>query len=108
VSLHQSDSQKREEESERMNVIKRGSRSFVATAIGGTLLVAIAIWQFYLFVTFKGTDGVLDSQGGRVHLLVAIVAALLACLASFGVFSVLLRYDRADEMHITSPPVKRG
>ncbi len=66
------------------------------------LLAAIAVWQFYLFVNFKGTSGVLDVQGGRGHLWLAITAAVFACFAAFFVFSAFLSHDREDVIHITS------
>ncbi len=44
----------------------------------------------------------MDVQGGTYHLWLAIVAGLIACIASFLVFSVFLRYDENNEMHITS------
>jgi hypothetical protein len=64
--------------------------------------VAFAVWQFYLFVTFKGTNGILDGHGGSGHFWVAIISSILASVAGFFVFSVFVRYDRDDEMHITS------
>ncbi len=83
----------------------RKSRGSVIASIGGvTLIAALAVWQFVQFVTFKNTVGVADVQGGSLHLWVAIGAALFACVAGFFVFSVFLRYDRDDEMHITSTP----
>lgn len=90
-----------------MSYVKKSMRGVVVALIGVTALVAVAVWQFYLFVNFTGTNGILDAQGGRTHLWVAIVAAVLACLASFFVFSVFLRYDRDDEIHITGPPQAR-
>jgi hypothetical protein len=89
-----------------VSYVRKSIRGIVATIIGVTVLIPIAIWQFYLFVSFKGTNGILDAQGGRAHLWVALVAAVLACFASFVVFSVFLRYDKDDEMHITSSPYK--
>ena len=64
-------------------------------------LLSIAVWQFYLFVTFKSTNGILDLQGGRGHLWVSISTGLLACIAGFLIFLVFLRYDRERELHIT-------
>ena len=85
----------------------RKSLSNVLVSIGGVIIVAaLAIWQFYVFVTFRSANGALDTQGGALHLWLAIGAAVLACVAGFFVFSVFLRYDRDDEMHITSPPAR--
>jgi Kef-type K+ transport system membrane component KefB len=84
---------------------RRKSRKNLASAIIAVMSVAfIAVWQFYLFVTFKNTNGGLDAQGGIEHLWWAIGLGLLACATAFLFFSVFLRYDRNDEMHITSPP----
>ncbi len=65
-------------------------------------IVATAIWQFYLFATFKDAQGLFDAQGGTSHLWWAIGLGLVACIIGFAVFSVFLRYDKSDEMHITS------
>lgn len=81
----------------------RKSLTNVITAVSGVIaLVAIALWQFYLFVAFKDSNGTVDLQGGSFHLWLAIGIALIACVAGFFVFSVFLRHDRDDELHITS------
>jgi hypothetical protein len=64
-------------------------------------IVTIAMWQFYLFVTFKDQQEILDSQGGTHHMWWAVIAALVACFAGFILFSVFLRFDKSKEMHIT-------
>ena len=74
----------------------------LSAVIGLALLAAVAAWQFYLFVVFKGVNGAPDAQGGRVHLWVAIVIALVACIAGVFFISRFLSYDRRNEMHITS------
>jgi uncharacterized membrane protein len=79
----------------------RKSLGNVLLSIGGVVLVAaLGAWQFYVFVTFP------DAQGGTIHLWLAVGATLVACIAGFFVFSVFLRYDRDDEMHITSSPAR--
>ncbi len=84
-----------------MNISK--SRTNVLAAVIGLMsIAAIAIWQFYLFVTFRNAQGLFDAQGGTNHLWWAIGAALIACIGGFFAFSVLVRYDKANEMHITS------
>ncbi|MGB9179948.1 MAG: hypothetical protein WCB68_11945 [Pyrinomonadaceae bacterium] len=70
--------------------------TILAMGIGVAAIAAIAVWQFYMFVTFK------DLQGGTHHLWWAIGAALIACIAAFLVFSGFLQHDRDDEIHITS------
>jgi hypothetical protein len=72
-------------------------------SIAGVLLsAALAIWQFYLFVTFTDGNGVIDAQGGKHHLWFAIGMALFACVAGFLVFSASAQHDRDDDLHITS------
>ena len=84
-----------------MNVSK-SLTNISAAVIGVMSMGVIAVWQFYHFVTFKGSQGLVDVQGGTHHLWWAIGAALLACLAGFFVFSFFVRYDEANDMHITS------
>ena len=83
-----------------MSYVRKSIFGVWATSIGVGLLGAMAVWQFYLFVTFKGTNGILDAHGGSGHFWVAIISSILACVAGFFVFSVFVRYDRDDEMHI--------
>lgn len=80
----------------------RKSLTNVLLAVTGVIAIAaVAVWQFYLFVTFKTLHGVVDVQGGMIHLWLAIGAIFVSCLAGFLVFSVFLRYDKDNEMHIT-------
>ncbi|HEV8370478.1 MAG TPA: hypothetical protein VGQ39_21180 [Pyrinomonadaceae bacterium] len=85
-----------------MNHAARNVRGLKPAMIAELLFVGTAIWQFYLFVSFKDAKGVFDLQGGYGHLLIAVFVALLACVTGFFIFSVLLRRDREDELHITS------
>jgi len=78
----------------------------VAGSIAGLIVVAIVgIWQFYAYVTFKDANGLLSGEGGTMHLLLAIVMAVFACLIGFLVFSIFLRHDSDDDLHITFAPV---
>lgn len=63
---------------------------------------AVGAWQFYLFATFRDANGAVDVQGGALHLWFAIGIAVLVCVGGFFLFSKLLRYDRRNEMHITT------
>ena len=85
-----------------MSNIQKSLTNVLAAVAGVIALAAIAIWQFYLFVTFRNSQGIVDVQGGTHHLWWAIGVGLIACLASFLVFSVFLRSDKDNEMHITS------
>jgi Kef-type K+ transport system membrane component KefB len=85
-----------------MSYLRKSLTNILAAVLAVMLIAAIAIWQFYLFVTFTNAQGVVDVQGGTYHLWWATGAALIACLAGFFVFSAFLRYDRDEELHITS------
>ena len=78
------------------------------TIIRLTALAALAAWQFYLFAIFKDANGALDVQGGTLHLWLAIGTTFLVCIGGFFFFSAVLRYDRRNEMHITSADQQRG
>ena len=66
----------------------------------GLLTAAVAAWQFYLFVVFRDTRGLLDVQGGALHLWLAIGAAIVACVCvCLGLFR---RINQTEEFHITS------
>jgi apolipoprotein N-acyltransferase len=79
-----------------MSYAKKNLKNVAASIVGVIVVAAIAIWQFYLFVTFKSL------QGGTSHLWWAIAMAVLACTAAFLVFSVFVRHDTEDDLHITS------
>jgi hypothetical protein len=85
-----------------MSYIRKSLTNVLAAVIGVMLIAAIAIWQFYLFATFRNAQGIMDAQGGTYHLWWAIAAAMIACLSGLFVFSVFLRYDSDEELHITS------
>ena len=89
---------------------QRMSIKNVVAVIGLAALAAFGAWQFYLFVTFKNTQGVVDVQGGTLHLWLAIGIALIVCIAGVFLFSRLLRYDTRNEIHITTagPPLRCG
>jgi len=82
----------------------KSKRSLLVLVIAIAALAAVALWQFYVFVTFRNATGAVEIQGGAMHLWIAIGFALIACIAAILGASFFLRYDRNDEMHITSPP----
>lgn len=82
---------------------KKSQQKAVTEIVGLAILAAIAAWQFYLFVAFKGADGLADVLGGTVHLWIAISVGLITSVAGFFFISSFRRYDRKDEMHIASP-----
>ncbi len=86
-----------------MSYVKKNMKNLVGSIVGVIVVTAIASWQFYQFVTFKNLGGAADSQGIS-HLWWAIAMTIFACGAAFLVFSVFLRHDVEDELHITSAP----
>ena len=85
-----------------MNHAAKNAKGLRLAITAVPIFVGLAVWQFYLFVTFKGIDGALDNQGGYKHLVIAVFVALLACVTGFFILSVFMRRDREDELHITS------
>lgn len=82
-----------------MNYFKKSLTNILLWTVG-LLTAVIAIWQFYLFVVFRDTQGVLDVQGGGLNLLLAIGAAGVACVCvCLGIFR---RINKTEEFHITS------
>jgi amino acid permease len=85
----------------------KSKRNPLIMVIAIAALAAVALWQFYVFVTFRNVTGEVEIQGGATHLWLAIGFAATACIAAILGASFLLRYDRSDEMHITSPPQRQ-
>jgi hypothetical protein len=77
------------------------TNGWIATAVVSAIAV-IAVWQFYLFATFKNSQGVFDAGGGTIHLWLAVGAAVIACGVGLFAFSVSVGYNEADDMHINS------
>lgn len=87
-----------------MSYVKNNMKNLVGAIIGVIVVSVIAVWQFYQFVSFKSPGGATDVQGGMSHLWFAIAMAIFAFGAAFLVFSVFLRHDIENELHITSAP----
>ena len=81
-----------------------GRKSVFWKASGVVVIALAAIWQFYVFVTFKNAVGAADLQGGKAHLWWAIALGVIAFIGTFLILSTSMQYDRGSEMHITSPP----
>ena len=86
----------------KMSRNRKSGTNILAMIVGVAALAAMAVWQFYLFATFKDSQGAVDVQGGTHHFWWGLGAGLLACVIGFFVFSVFLRYDKKNELHITS------
>lgn len=81
-----------------MNVRKSSTNTVLWTV--GLLAAAGAAWQFYLFVAFRDSKGLLDAQGGSLNLWLAVGATAVTCLCvGWGIFR---RINQTEEFHITS------
>lgn len=85
-----------------MTEIRKSNTNMVLGLLALLALVSVAIWQFILFARFKNAQGLLEVDGGGHHFWLGLLAALIACVVGFFVFSVFLRYDKNKELHITS------
>lgn len=72
----------------------------ILLGITGVALAAIATWQFYLFAAFRNSAGFLETEGGTLHLWLAIGAAVLTCLCAFMGF--FRQINQPEELHINS------
>lgn len=77
-----------------MSYAKKNIKNVTVSIISVFAVAAIAVWQFFLFVTSNGS--------GTAHLWWAIGMAVLACTAAFLVLSVFVRHDTDDDLHITA------
>jgi hypothetical protein len=87
-----------------MSYARKNLTNVVGSIFVMILLIGIAIWQFYRFVSFRDVGGLSNLQGGVMHLVWSIGMTAFACFIGFLVFSVFLRHDTDDELHITHPP----
>jgi len=89
-----------------MSYARKNRKNIAGSIIGVIVLTAIAIWQFYSYVTFRDPNGLWTSDGGTGHLWWAIGMALSACGVAFVVFLIFQHHDVDDELHITFAPNK--
>jgi Kef-type K+ transport system membrane component KefB len=85
-----------------MRDIKKSRANVLALVVGVSAFATMAVWQFYLFATFKDSQGSVALQSGTYHFWWGLCAALVACIIGFFGFSIFLRYDKNNELHITS------
>lgn len=65
----------------------------------GIVALAVALWQFYMFVNFRNSQGAYDPQGGTQFLWTAIGAAIIAFIC--GLVFFVRRVNKEEEIHIT-------
>ena len=85
-----------------MRYIRKSLTNVLSAIMVVMALVAAAIWQFYLFISFKNAHGGAGMLGGTQHLWLGIGAVLIACIAGLFLFSVLVRNKRKDDLNIAS------
>ncbi len=83
-----------------MSYARKNLKNVIGAIAGVVVLAAIAVWQFYMFVTLSPA-GVGNAQGTS-HLWWAVAMTVFACGAAFLVLSVFVRHDTDDDLHITS------
>lgn len=79
-----------------MRYINKRKTKFVAAVLVMIVMAIAASRQLYLFVVFQNAGGLLNAQGGRYHLWLAVSAALLACIAGGLMSFFFLSYDDRD------------
>jgi heme exporter protein D len=65
----------------------------------GLAAAIFAIYEYYLFATYKGTTGTFDMQGGQSHLWLAIAATVVALAC--GIIYFVRHVNKEEEIHIT-------
>lgn len=72
----------------------------ISIASLGAVSALASLWQFYLFVQFRNSAGVLDPQGGTVSLWLAMAAAAVAAAAMALLVLFAAHDDKEDVIHI--------
>ena len=89
-----------------MSYIKKSQTKFVAAAVGMLAMAILASRQLYLFVMFRNPQGLLDSQGGRYHLWLAMGAILMGCVAACLMFLFFLGHGKSEQPEVPVSPVE--
>ena len=84
-----------------MRYIKMRKTKFVAAAVGLFVMAIAASRQLYLWVVFRTPQGLLDTQGGRYHLWLAIGAVVMACIAAGFMFLFFLYDAKRNDLRVT-------
>ncbi len=58
-----------------------------------------AIYEYYLFATYKNATGTFDMQGGKGYLWMAIAATVIALVC--GIVYFVRHVNKEEEIHIT-------
>ena len=76
-----------------MRYIKQRRAKFLTAVVGLIVMAIVTSRQLFLFVVIRNGQGLLDAQGGRYHLWLAIGAILMASIASGFMFFFFICYD---------------
>ncbi|MCM3870483.1 MAG: hypothetical protein ND895_07320 [Pyrinomonadaceae bacterium] len=68
----------------------------VAAFVGLLVMAIVFSRQLFLFTAFRDPQGFVDPQGARHHLLLSLVAAVIACIAGALMFYFFGRHRRND------------
>jgi hypothetical protein len=78
-----------------MSSITKRQIKILAAVLGMFVMAIAASRQFYLFSIFRDAQGVLDPQGGGLHLWLAAGAALAATISGALMFVFFLRQEKS-------------
>lgn len=78
---------------------------FVAAVFGLLVMAVVASRQLFLFTAFRDSQGLLDSQGGKYHLWLAVSAGIAACIAGGLMFRFFLGQERNTWARVSSAAV---
>ena len=65
----------------------------------GLAAAVFAIYEYYLFATYKNATGTFDMQGGKSYLWMAIAATVIALIC--GIVYFVRHVNKEEEIHIT-------
>ena len=83
-----------------MRYIRKSLTNVLSAVIAMIAIAAVAIRQFYLFITLRSAHDGVGMQGGVHHLWLGIGAILIACIVGLLLFSVFLRNDRKNDLNV--------
>lgn len=65
----------------------------------GLAAAVFAVYEYYLFATYKNATGSFDMQGGKSYLWMAIAATVIALAC--GIVYFVRHVNKEEEIHIT-------
>jgi hypothetical protein len=93
--------------SDHVRVLYGSHTKFAAAAVGMIGMMIAAGRQLYLFMVFRNREGLLDAQGGRYHLWLAVGAILAASLAACLMFLFFTDRRKSKRSAWESPLIPR-